>query len=283
MCERDGAPLLTPVPGSKGWSVCAGDVAYAVALLNSLLFIAAVIGHSFGKLNFFSPQFMAEGFCVFNGQQPGLDSHSLCFYIDVATAIALWAFVNRFPGTRGLEKMSATAGGVLGHGIAHLVISYLEANGAAQNKRLPPMFGSWPIHSLLLSMLSTWLLLFTIWRGMIPRPRSHAMMQAVLHTLIYHATIPHAHAFTYIQTAIMCVGFGYKMMFEQKDRYYNLSALIVGLPIGFVAWLESCACEVGYRQLGGHLLYDLVLAISFLSFSVIVISMRPMPAEKKLQ
>jgi hypothetical protein len=51
------------------------------------------------------------------------------------------------------------------------------------------------------------------------------------------------------------VAAGYDLLSAQqaKDRYYDLSALIITLPVGLVAWLESSSCESFFRAIGGML------------------------------
>ena len=48
------------------------------------------------------------------------------------------------------------------------------------------------------------------------------------------------------------VSASYELARAEKDEFYDLSALMITLPIGFVAWLEALSCDAFLVSVGGH-------------------------------
>eukprot|EP00967_Tisochrysis_lutea_P154188 scaffold305753_cov26-Tisochrysis_lutea.AAC.2 len=258
-----------------------GDVANSLVLLNSLLFVAAVLAHSFALTPpFFSPQFLSQGFCISNHGQKFLSSHALCFYVDTAAALLLWALGRRFSSMPGFEQIESAAGGVFAHGLAHLFSSLGDAQQPQADKSLPQILLPTPIEKRVVGISLVFLFFYALWRGILPK--KHAVAHSLLHAVILSLLVPPAHGFTYVQTALLCVAVGYRMVVpaEKKDLYYDLAALMINLPIGFVSWLEASACDHGYRDLGGHVLYDSMIPICQLTYFAVAYLRQPPPFKK---
>ena len=73
-------------------------------------------------------------------------------------------------------------------------------------------------------------------------------------------------SFTYVQTSLLWVAAAYDLARDDKDRCYDLFAVLVAAPVGVVSWFEGLACDAFYKSLGGHVWYDGVVPASMLAY-----------------
>ena len=76
---------------------------------------------------------------------------------------------------------------------------------------------------------------------------------AAFHDFVHTVLIPGKFAFTYVQTALLWASSPVELAREDKDRYYDLYAWLVGVPITIMGWVEATTCEGFLVKWGGHL------------------------------
>ena len=81
-----------------------------------------------------------------------------------------------------------------------------------------------------------------------------------------YQTWPPVFSFTYVQTSLLWVAAAYDLARDDKDRCYDLFAVLVAAPVGVVSWFEGLACDAFYKGLGGHVWYDGVIPASMLAY-----------------
>jgi len=74
--------------------------------------------------------------------------------------------------------------------------------------------------------------------------------------------VPGKFAFIYVQTVTLVMASLAELARSKKDRFYDLYALLVVMPIGLVSWLEAGACDTMLVHIGGHAWYDWTIPIS---------------------
>ena len=76
------------------FSTTLGDAVNAFNLLNTLVFMATVVGQFYGYIDILDPSFLKDGFCVANQDKSiWMQSHAMCFYGDTAFALIIWLLV----------------------------------------------------------------------------------------------------------------------------------------------------------------------------------------------
>ena len=55
-----------------------------------------------------------------------------------------------------------------------------------------------------------------------------------------------------------------------KDYYYDLSVIVIGVPVTLITWLEPILCDSFLVNWGGHVWFDVSLPASMLIFLCIV-------------
>ena len=87
--------------------------------------------------------------------------------------------------------------------------------------------------------------------------------------------------FIYVQTALLAAAAVHELLRRDKDRHYDLSSIVINMPISFVAWGEAVACDsflgqtlFTYKAAGGHWLYDGTINVSLLAYTAIVLAQK---------
>ncbi|KAJ1495647.1 hypothetical protein T484DRAFT_1761520 [Baffinella frigidus] len=223
-------------------------------MLNTTAFVGAVVLHAFGKAEFFSKQFLAEGFCVANkeasftlaGYALPLSSHGLCFYSDCVFALVIFLLARSRKDEPAMQPAMKAFPGIIAHGFGHLHLTTIDL-AAIQGG--PSIFETAPLS--------------------VPLPQ---VAHSLLHSAVLTLFVPPRFGFTYVQTAIMLVFSTTELgrPLSSKDRYFDAYALMVGVPVGFVGWAEALLCESGYRAMGGHVVYDASISITILAYCLLV-------------
>lgn len=263
-----------------------GDAINCLVLANTAAFLGAVILHAFGHASLFSTSFLTEGFCVGFKETPLLQSHVLCFYVDSVCALILWALSRRSHAAKGFAPLASAALGVFGHGVAHLGIGAgWMASGTDPRPGL--LRENVPVAHNVLAMAGMWLFFFALLRSAPNVPHSHAAFHALLHAPALCLLVPPRFGFTYVQTVLLLVACTYDLFSpaHKKDRYYDLAALLINLPVGMVAWVEALGCDSFFKSLGGHVWYDATIPLSMFVYYAVALGSAPVesakPATKK--
>mmetsp|Transcript_16197 Transcript_16197/g.48999 ORF Transcript_16197/g.48999 Transcript_16197/m.48999 type:complete len:275 (-) Transcript_16197:322-1146(-) len=241
-----------------------GDVANGVVLANSGLFAAVFVAHAVGKANLFSESFQREGFCVKNSGDAYWSSHALSFYADCvgAAVILCLLLVTKLPKSAA-KPLWVNVPGILAHGAAHMALSFAAASG---EKTANAASGS----------PKDLLVLVAFWVGLLKAADpDQGYVRLVLHSLLQTAivvVIPAQYGFTYVQTVLLVANSVAALCRSDKDVFYDLFGVLVSVPIGFVAWFESFACDKGFKDLGGHLFYDATIPVSILFYYALAVA-----------
>ena len=91
-----------------------GDIAHAFIILNTTVFLAAVLLHAVGYLNVFSEAFQAQGFCIANFTA-AVSSHELSFYSDAVFASAIFLLSRPYKSEPSMKPVIRAVPGILGN------------------------------------------------------------------------------------------------------------------------------------------------------------------------
>lgn len=266
-------------------SVCmrSGDAANLLMLANTLAFVSYVLLDSLGALPLeyaSSVSFKKSGFCVANQESPLLQSHILCFYVDTLTAMALFVLGRRYADVPGIKDSTAASAspGIFGHGLAHLALWAGKVPAEGEPLILDPTTFESPLR-LAVRIAALWAFFFALLRSLPSiSPRAGAIHAAV-HSPILALLVPPRLGFTYVQTALLAAAAAHELLHRDKDKYYDLAAIVINLPVGFVSWGEALACDtflgqqrLTYKSAGGHWLYDGTINVSILFYFAIVLA-----------
>lgn len=249
-----------------------GDIANTFVLVNTAVFLAGVVANALGTVNFFSDSFMTDGFCVANKDTPLLQSHMLCFYVDTVCAVVLTYLARRHKGMHGYEPVAHAPAGVFLHGLAHLGMWFFRDAEVSELPRVrDTMLMDVPREAQKVAFL--WFFFFFLLRSAPSVPSSHAAVHALLHAPMLQLLVPPRFGFTYVQTVLLWVTALYDLRRPKKDGFYDLSAVMINLPVGLVSWLEGAACESLFRGIGGHVWYDAVIPLSMFAYYAVALPM----------
>jgi hypothetical protein len=71
-----------------------------------------------------------------------------------------------------------------------------------------------------------------------PAPQSHILGNSIFHDFVTLVYLPSSFGFVYVPTALLILYSICNLAQAGIDEIHDLSALIVTLPVGFIAWLE---------------------------------------------
>ena len=103
--------------------------------------------------------------------------------------------------------------------------------------------------SLAPRIFGLWAFFFAILRSLPSISDRAAAAHAAIHGPVLTLFVPARLGFTYVQTALLAVAAAHELLRRDKDFYYDVAAVAINLPVGFVAWLEAVACARPRRQL----------------------------------
>jgi hypothetical protein len=250
-----------------------GDAAHCFMLLNTTTFMVCVILHAFQYHHLFSASWSTDGFCITHktdavtvlGVRMPISSHALCFYSDIVFAVALFLLSRTRKNESSMKPVVDAAPGIFGHGIAHLG---LWAAGDASSLGPSILASSEPAWKLISSVVGVSVFFYLFFRGFSSLSRRAVWTHSLFHGAVTALAIPPRFGFTYVQTALMLV-YSYaelKRPSSEKDAYFDAYAWLVGVPVGFVGWMESIGCDTFIRRLGGHVVYDTSISLSILAY-----------------
>jgi hypothetical protein len=247
-----------------------GDAGHCLSILNSVVFAACFVYFSSNEIDpLFDEDWKRLGFCVTNPGVPLWTSHDLCLYVDFASAAILAALYWPQRKTPGMEHanliMSTGILGVAGHGMGHGLIGYAmrkklgveDSNGEEEIVQGPGVFSYFIFLMFWIALLKTSI------------PNASFTFTVLLSVVVgaVQAQLPEQFGFTYVQTVLM-IFFSCNQLIrprEEKDFHYTLYVWLVGVPITFVAWMESTQCSAFVKdRLYGHLVYDAFIPLGML-------------------
>ena len=191
-------------------------------------------------------------------------SHILCFYSDTVCAVLLTLLAWRYGPSLSKSAMgpvATAAGGVFGHGLAHLGL-WFEAFG--QPKESVEWYTQ--LHPAKRTFQVVFLagFFFALLRSAPSVGNKAAAIYAFPHGLIGTQFVPTRFQFTYVQTVLLWVAAGHDLLrpAASKDVYYDLSSVLITIPVGLVSWIEALACDGFLVKYGGHVYYDTIIPVS---------------------
>jgi len=242
-----------------------GDVANIFALTNSLIFFAFVLANFHGYSDHASESFQKEGFCV---SWPGTsyDSHYLAFYVDTLCAILLAHLSIKHAGMAGDEPVKFAAAGVFFHGLAHLGIT---------TNTMPNEVNSSTNVELITRSIGLVLFYFFLVRSASNISNLSAGLHACIHGPIAVYFVPQRLNFTYVQTSLLSIATYHSLLKKDKDIFYDLSSLIIIVPVGLMSWFEGFLCDSFYKKIGGHVYYDAIIPVSMFLYYAAALKCQP--------
>lgn len=169
----------------------------------------------------------------------------MCFYGDTLSAIAMWAVVYYFEKKNwasegALTPLRKNIMSIFGHGCGHLYVGLnLSDTGAPEEIAHKPL--SEKVMPFVGFMFFWYAFMQAILKDQYPKSVSIAL--SVLWNLIQLNFIPAQFGFTYVQTVLFFVSALSGMARTDKDMYYDLSTIIVSIPVGLAGWLEAVTCD----------------------------------------
>lgn len=212
----------------------------------ALLFWALIAAHHSGQLSgVIDQEYLTTGFCIAEVSTHGFDSYQLCFMIDTLTCLIALSMKH------GKQHLGHTVT-IFAHGCFHMLqyiygwplpgriesvanigftIAFLGGFGIGSK------VGSW----ILLPVMTAILDLFR--RHYVPTP----------------LTFAYVNAWIYVTATVVGVA-------ESAQGHPRSSLLVTILVFGgvIVPFCEGILCNKGFKDAGGHALFDLMIAIPHL-------------------
>ena len=252
-----------------------GDLAKLLIIALCIGFLALILLHEYGVLNFFSQSYLEDGFCLTNRHKaPSWNQgHLLAFYSDTLTAIMMFVmayagkttFCMSEPATRPIFKNAIS---LFGHGCGHLFLGirayiYGRADRVFEDLNSVERFG-------------TLIFLYPVWFAFLrDKGRSFAktMLLATFHNVLQVYFLPTRFFFTHVLKTVL-VGSAVRWLLRpesQKTKYYTYEAWLVDIPILLMTYFEALACDSFLINYGGHVFFDLVVPFGFVLYFFILV------------
>ena len=128
---------------------------------------------------------------------------------------------------------------------------------------------------------------YFVWYGFMRcgrRKQSTAIFLALFNNIISLFVIPSRFFFTYVQTTVVGINSALVGLTRtDKDKYYDMEAILVDIPIVSASFVEAMGCESFLMSIGGHVWYDLVVPVSFfLYYGAVAVDHASASKEKKV-
>mmetsp|Transcript_40083 Transcript_40083/g.84161 ORF Transcript_40083/g.84161 Transcript_40083/m.84161 type:complete len:270 (-) Transcript_40083:63-872(-) len=229
---------------------------------------------------YFDENWLNNGFCVSNASSKWGNSHSLSFYADSFLALCIGYLFRVQPKVPTLQSeiLSGAILGVFGHGVGHLHLG-MDAKGMDLRFRAGD--------DLPLSAFNALMGVFAfgaIFKGTLPlasiRRLGAAASIATAGFTIFN--IPPELNFVYAQAVIYIFVSLHMLTLGQKDKSAAIFALYpyAQLPVLFIGMLESTVCATFLRRFGGHMIYDISIAIGVICIELIACRVELARAQK---
>lgn len=256
-----------------------GNFCHALSTLSVVTFTIATILHAKPDATYeiFDSDWIQHGFCVINRDVPYYSSHDLCLYFDTAIVAFGLLIYHRLKGQPEMKSaddmMLFNLLGHLGHGIAHGFIAreYRRRDDFTGAEHVSMIKNYLQNHEQLSAAVCGEFILYSFvgigfWcgllKGVLPKVDMTKLVFVSALVSIVQMFVRDVLAFTYVQ-AVLTVAFTSTQLViprEEKGIFYCAFA-VASVMLSIVPWLESTACQLFVARLGGHLIYDVSIAV----------------------
>lgn len=215
--------------------------------LMTLVFWALIGADHRDYISLVDPEYKQNGFCVATHATQGFNSFQLSFFIDTVACLAMLATKN------GRDKFFGFVCTVLVHGLFHLV-QYIfgwpfppEIEGIANIVFIAVNVGGFGIGSRVGTMF-------------------HWVAVTAAIEIFRRAFVPDVFLFAYTNTYIYGLNafVGIMSALHNVQDHVNIPANFFFLGGVVVPFFEAIMCNRGFKDLGGHAIFDLVIALGLL-------------------
>ena len=248
-----------------------GDVGN-ILLLTGTSIITGCMLNQWPNKDHFDDNWLSNGFCVSNSDTFWWNSHSLSFYADTVLAIAIGLlYKKRISSGQDFSpvQMSLLSGAIMavfGHGAGHM---YLGMNPTGMDLRIRLDHLAASFASLIVNILG----FASIFKGTMPLASTRRLLMAAIVATIGFTffDIEPKLNFVYAQAAIYIASALNMLVLPQSDKgcaaymlfpYFQLPVLAVGV-------IESTGCEAILEKIGGHMIFDVTIAIAVILIDLI--------------
>jgi hypothetical protein len=251
-----------------------GDIMNVFVLSASLVYTFTVIYFTRpgiedgGGGGFIDDAWKKDGFCIQNIDIPFWSSFDTCLYVDVIFSIVLFLMYQSWKDIPGMETSSnivpSFIAGTLGHGIAHAAMAVKLRDGSYGNddENESPVIQIW---QAVVFCVVFWFPLLT---ATMPKMKKQYVFYIASIVTFLQGGLKKELGFAYVQTIISLAFHTSQLMLsteEKNRREYITLPLSALLPI-VTSWNEILFCESYFRSMGGHVLYDASIIISYIVF-----------------
>jgi len=252
----------------------AGDIINVFVLSSSLVYAFTVIYFTRpgiggdGGGSFIDDEWKKDGFCIQNIDIPFWSSFDTCLYVDVIFSTVLYFMYQSWKDIPGMETSSKNVPSfivaTLGHGIAHAAMAVKLRDGSYGDN---DDNGGYiiPIWQAVVFCIVFWFPLLTT--TMPKMKKQYVLFIASIVTFI-QGGLRKELGFAYVQTILSMAFHTSQLMSsteENNRREYMTLPLSALLPI-VTSWNEILFCKSYFRSMGGHVLYDASIIISYVVF-----------------
>jgi hypothetical protein len=263
-----------------------GNVANVVVLALSLLYTLMIIhathddrdestkSNNATRFTFVDDDWKKDGFCIQNKDVPYFSSFDTCLYVDVIFSTILGIIYVRWKDIPSMKISSDIVPmvimGTLGHGIAHGAMAVKFRDGSyyeeqqEQQQEVPPMW------QLFLFCMLFW---FPLLKASMPK--IHSSIVTILSLVVTYGPLvigggmmKKQLGFAYVQT-VLSIAFHVSQLIlptkEKCQREYMTLPIAAMLPV-LTSWNEALFCSSYFKSLGGHVLYDASIVISYILY-----------------
>lgn len=261
-----------------------GDVAKAFVIVLTLSFLVCVVLHETGHVNVFAQSYREDGFCISNRDgPPALQGHALSFYADTIAAMLMFVLVRvgrlHGLGDPAMRPIAKNAGSLLGHGCGHLFLAAHAHNSAGSSRAFEDLT-PW-------GRVLAFVALSFVWYGFMRDSRRStrtALAFALAHNVVQVFFLPTRFFFTHVLMAVLLNSAlrGLARCAAEKDRYYDMEAALVDVPILLMTFGEALSCDAVLAKYGGHVWFDMVVPVMFTVYYVLLLLCPDVNGKQKL-
>mmetsp|Transcript_7669 Transcript_7669/g.11621 ORF Transcript_7669/g.11621 Transcript_7669/m.11621 type:complete len:283 (+) Transcript_7669:220-1068(+) len=265
----------------------AGDIANAIVLTLAIAYAACVVlwidrERDGKRRSFFDEQWKQEGFCIQHKNIPFWSSFDTCMYVDTFFSICLGILYRCWKDHPGMQTSSDLVPfviiGTLAHGFAHEYEAFMWRQQQQQQQTnllegATTITTEEPEPTLLGNIIFCIVFWFPLLKASLIHVHSKFVAIMSICVTFGMTYMEERYVFTYIQSVLLIASHTNQLMLplEEKDKSsyeYMVLPLMSALPIVLTGWVEAIYCTAFYQSLGGHVLYDACIIVSFLLYYI---------------
>lgn len=254
-----------------------GNAFHAFSSLSVLAYTITVMLFAKPGSGIFDSEWVEHGFCVVQKDVPHWNSHDLCLYFDtilVAIGLLIYQSLKGMPNPAmksADEMMIFNLLGHLGHGIAHGFIATkyrgddVDFAGAQHISHIDMLVGGGEeinqIEIVKHAVIGAgfW---FGMLRGIVPTLGMTALTIASVSAYLGRLFVRDILGFAYVQAVIAVAFTSTQLMLPKEKKDFCYAAFAASsLVLSIIPWVESTACQNVAAKVGGHLIYDVSIAV----------------------